>query len=98
MNPDLVTLVLWIGVMINITIFSLTPIFIYAVIAFDGFRAWVKRLIEDDDGIAHKQDAKDAVILFFAIIFSWALIDLILLEIIYPLNNGIVLIGIVSGI
>lgn len=91
-------LILTIGAAINLTIFSLSPVFIWFVVKNADFRKWVVRLIEDDDGVAHKQDAKDAVILFFAVMFSWLLIDLVLLELLFELKNGVVLIGIVSGI
>lgn len=91
-------LILTIGALINMTIFCLTPTFIFFVVVNQEFRKWVVRLIEDDDGVAHKQDAKDAVILFFAVMFSWLLIDLVLLDLLFELKNGVVLIGIVSGI
>lgn len=89
-------IILTIMALINLTIASLTPIFIYCIVQYPGFRSWIVRLIEDDDGVAHKQDAKDAVILFFAVMFSWLLIDLVLLELLFELKNGVALIGSVS--
>lgn len=91
-------IILIIGALINSTIAALMPTFIYAVVQFPAFRAWVVRLIEDDDGVAHKQDAKDAVILFFAVMFSWLLIDLVLLELLFEIKNGMLIIGAVTTI
>lgn len=82
--------------LINITIFSLIPTFIYYLVKYPAFARWVIRLIIDDDNVAHKQDAKDAVILFFAVMFAWVLIDLVFLELLYELKNGLILIGSVT--
>lgn len=70
-------LVLVAGTLVNITLFMCLPTFIYFVVRYPAFRDWVMDMIEDSDDKPHKSDAKDAVLLFFAFMMGWVLVDII---------------------
>lgn len=71
------------AVLINGIMVAGPPVFIYCLIKYPAFATWIKSLIEDGDNVPNKSDAKDAVILFFAYMIGWGLIDLILYSALY---------------
>lgn len=71
------------AVLINGIMVSGPPVFIYCLIKYPEFAGWIKSLIEDGDNVPNKADAKDAVILFFAYMVGWGLIDIILYSALY---------------
>lgn len=83
--------------MVNLVMFMLFPTFVYSLVKFPDFRRWVVALVEDGDGIANKHDARDAVILFFAVIIGWVLVNIIFVDLIFG-KDMIFLIGVVAGI
>lgn len=66
------------AVLINGVLVLLPPVFIYALVKYPAFATWVRRLLEDGDDVPNKADAKDAVILFFAYVIGWGLVNLII--------------------
>lgn len=66
------------ALMINGIFFFLPLIFIYCMVKYTTFAVWIRRLVEDGDDVPNKSDAKDAVILYFAYMVGWTLMDLIL--------------------
>lgn len=89
--------VLIMAVMINATVCSILPTLLYFVLRYPAFAHWLKRGIEDGDGIPHKQDLKDIVILFFASVFAWALVNIIFIWLFFD-KDLLVLVGVVTTI
>jgi hypothetical protein len=91
------TMVLIFGSAINAVCLSIFPLFIFFVVKYPPFRFWIMKMVEDGDGIPHKADAKDALILFFAGLLCWVLINIIFMQVFFN-RDFLVLIGVVSGI
>jgi hypothetical protein len=64
------------AVSINLLMAIIPPAFIYCLIRYPKFADWIKDLIEGGDSVPNKDDAKDAVILFFAYMVGWLVINL----------------------
>jgi hypothetical protein len=86
-----------VAVMINATICAILPTILYFVLKYPLFAHWLKRGIEDGDGVPHKQDLKDIVILFFASVFAWILTNVIFIWIFFD-KELLVLVGVVTTI
>jgi hypothetical protein len=70
--------VLFVLAAMNTLFLAVPPVFIYCMIRFEGFRLWVKDLIENGDKVAHTRDARNAVMIFFAYVTGWLAVDVML--------------------
>jgi hypothetical protein len=78
-----------ITLMIDIFVLIALSLFVYGMIAQAGLREKVKESIEDGDKIAHTQDARNAVALFWAIVFAWASVNAFIGGLIYHRDTNV---------